>query len=684
MKKRLILLIVFCCFINQNTWSQDNVLREYNLMPWPKEIKSNSAKFLIDSNVTISIKGEEIQPRVRNAAINFLRRLANRTGVFIDNGFPLKDKTASIEISFSTTSNLSTNDDESYVLIVNENKITLNALSDVGALRGLETLLQLVSHNKDIFFFQGATINDEPRFVWRGLMIDVARHFQPIDVIKRNLDAMASVKLNVFHWHLTDDQGFRIESNVYPKLQELASDGLYYTQAQIKDVVAYASNLGIRVIPEIDVPGHASAILTAYPEYGSKDDYDYFIERYAGVFDPTLNPAKESTYEFLDNLFSEIAPLFPDEYFHIGGDENEGKHWNENKEIQKFKRQHKLKTNHDLQTYFNIRLEKILNKLGKKLMGWDEILTPSIPTTAVIHSWRGEHEGLKQSTLIEAAQKGYQAVLSAGYYIDRMLSVEHHYLVDPIGDAVLTKDERKRILGAEATMWSELVTPLTIDSRIWPRTAAIAERFWSPKTINDLSSMQKRLKIINYQLEELGINHIRNKAVILRKISKNEAIKSLDVLSKICEPLKIYSRNKGGTEYKTFSPFTLFADACSADAEDAIEFSKAVSLYISDESKENLYAINNFLTLWIENHEDFISINKNPNIAPLEPLSRNLSYASKILFEAITNKKITQIEHDKASAILLLLNEPVIDTELVIVESLKNLLNFCKTNYLMQ
>uniref|UniRef100_UPI0025ED6775 beta-N-acetylhexosaminidase n=1 Tax=Winogradskyella sp. TaxID=1883156 RepID=UPI0025ED6775 len=625
MKKRLILLIVFCCFINQNTWSQDNVLREYNLMPWPKEIKSNSAKFLIDSNVTISIKGEEIQPRVRNAAINFLRRLANRTGVFIDNGFPLKDKTASIEISFSTTSNLSTNDDESYVLIVNENKITLNALSDVGALRGLETLLQLVSHNKDIFFFQGATINDEPRFVWRGLMIDVARHFQPIDVIKRNLDAMASVKLNVFHWHLTDDQGFRIESNVYPKLQELASDGLYYTQAQIKDVVAYASNLGIRVIPEIDVPGHASAILTAYPEYGSKDDYDYFIERYAGVFDPTLNPAKESTYEFLDNLFSEIAPLFPDEYFHIGGDENEGKHWNENKEIQKFKRQHKLKTNHDLQTYFNIRLEKILNKLGKKLMGWDEILTPSIPTTAVIHSWRGEHEGLKQSTLIEAAQKGYQAVLSAGYYIDRMLSVEHHYLVDPIGDAVLTKDERKRILGAEATMWSELVTPLTIDSRIWPRTAAIAERFWSPKTINDLSSMQKRLKIINYQLEELGINHIRNKAVILRKISKNEAIKSLDVLSKICEPLKIYSRNKGGTEYKTFSPFTLFADACSADAEDAIEFSKAVSLYISDESKENLYAINNFLTLWIENHEDFISINKNPNIAPLEPLSRNLS-----------------------------------------------------------
>ena len=149
--------------------------------------------------------------------------------------------------------------------------------------------------------------------------------------------------------------------------------------------------------------------------------------------------------------------------------------------IQEFKRLHNLKTNHDLQTYFNIKLEKILKTFDKKLMGWDEILTPSLPTSAVIHSWRGAHEGLSQSSLIEAAQKGYQAVLSAGYYIDRMQSVEQHYAVDPIGEARLSTEERSRILGAEATMWSELVTPLTIDSRIWPRTAAIAERFWSPK-----------------------------------------------------------------------------------------------------------------------------------------------------------------------------------------------------------
>ena len=683
MKRRLILLILCFSFLIQNLWSQDEALGKYNLMPWPKEIKSNTAKFLIDSDVTISIKGEN-HPRVRNVAVNFLRRLANRTGVFIDNGFPVKNESASIEISFDTISNLTVNDDESYSLIVKEDKISIDAISDVGALRGLETLLQLVSYNEDNFFFQGVTIKDEPRFVWRGLMIDVSRHFQPVDVLKRNLDAMASVKLNVFHWHLTDDQGFRVESKVYPRLHEVAADGLYYTQEQIKDVVAYASNLGIRVIPEFDVPGHASAILAAYPELGSKDDYDYKVERFAGVFDPTLDPSKKVTYLFLETIFREIAPLFPDEYFHIGGDENEGKHWDENKEIQEFKKKHNLKDNHALQTYFNIRLEKILKKLGKKLMGWDEILTPSTPTTAIIHSWRGEHEGLEQSTLIEAAQKGYQAVLSAGYYIDRMLSVEHHYLVDPIGDAVLTKEERKRILGAEATMWGELVTPLTIDSRIWPRTAAIAERFWSPKNVNNVTNMRKRLKVINYQLEEFGIEHLRNKAVILRNISRNEDVKSLEVLSKICEPLKIYSRNKGGTEYKSFSPFTLFADACAADAEDALEFNNVVSLFIKGDNKENLNEVNNFLTLWVENHVDFIKINNNPNTKPLKSLSKNLSTASKLFLSILSDKKITLSEFNNMKALLTSLEEPFMDTELVIVSSLKKLLTHCKTNYLIQ
>ncbi|WP_405605686.1 beta-N-acetylhexosaminidase [Polaribacter sp. Asnod1-A03] len=673
MKK--IVFILFVAFFNLSLFCQNELNLKYNLMPWPQEIKENNSSFIIDENILISVLGDDKEQRVEKASVKFLRRLANRTGVFINNGFPVNDENASIKINFKSVSDLSIESDESYDLSIDKDQITINSKTDVGALRGLETLLQLVNFNDTGYYFEGVNIKDAPRFIWRGLMIDVARHFQPINVLKRNLDAMASVKLNVFHWHLTDDQGFRFESKRYPKLQELASDGLFYTQIQIKEIVKYASDLGIRVVPEFDVPGHASSILTAYPELGSKDNYDYSIERFSGVFDPTLNPTKEETYVFLENLFTEIAPLFPDKYFHIGGDENEGKHWDESKEIQDFKKQHNLKTNHDLQTYFNIRLEKILSKLDKKLMGWDEILTPSTPKTAVIHSWRGKHEGLAQSTLIEAAKKGYQSVLSNGYYIDRMLSVKEHYLVDPIADAVLTKEERKRILGAETTMWSELVTPLTIDSRIWPRTAAIAERFWSVKEINDLDDMERRLKVVNFQLEELGITHIRNRDVILRNISNHQENDALKTLSNLCEPLKVYSRNKEGTEYKTFSPFTLFADACIADAIEADAFNKLVAIKDFD-------AINNHLKKWSNNYTELEPIINYPNIKPLKELSKNLSITSKLLLNIITKKEINTNNIIELDALIVELKKTYADVELAVVDSFTDIIFYCKKTYL--
>ena len=679
--KRVLTIIMLSLFNYYYFYSQSSLIEKYNLMPWPQEINENSASFNIDEQLTIHISGEDAKQRVHNNAVQFLRRLANRTGIFIDAGFPIENKNASININFDAVSTLTTESDESYSLDIKKSRISINAKTDVGALRGLETLLQLVHFNKSNYYFEGVSVNDSPRFVWRGLMIDAARHFQPVDVIKRNLDAMASVKMNVFHWHLTDDQGFRVESKVFPRLQEVAADGLFYTQEQIKDVVKYASNLGIRVVPEFDVPGHASAILAAYPELGSKEDYNYNVERFSGIFNPTLNPSKEVTYLFLETLFREITPLFPDEYFHIGGDENEGKHWDGNEEIQEFKKKHNLKTNHDLQTFFNIKLEKVLKKLDKKLMGWDEILTPSTPTTAVIHSWRGKHEGLKQSTLIKAAKKGYQTVLSAGFYIDRVLSVDNHYNIDPIGNAVLTKDERKRILGAETTMWSELVTPLTIDSRIWPRTAAIAERFWSSKEVNDLDNMKKRLKVINFQLEELGITHIKNRDLILRNIANHKSIEALKTLSNICEPLKVYSRNKGGTEYKTFSPFTLFADACVPDAEDAVVFKKEVTLFLKSKDKNNLHNILTYLKKWSDNDAEFEKINQNPITNSLASLSKNVSQISKLLFDAFQNKKYTNEDLKNANTLLKKLKEPCQDIELVVVESLNQLNVFCKNNY---
>jgi hexosaminidase len=679
--KKILLFLLLLNYSN-NSIGQNEQMKQYDLMPWPKEISENPAKFLINSDITISINANDNKHRVRNAAINFLRRLSNRTGVFLKEGFPVDSGKGNIRITYHEVASLNIETDESYTLDISNNSILINAKTDIGAIRGLSTLLQLTKNDKTHNFFPGVSITDKPRFVWRGLMIDVARHFQPIDVLKRNLEGMASVKMNVFHWHLTDDQGFRIESKVYPRLQKFASDGLFYTQEQIKDVVTYADKLGIRVIPEIDVPGHASAILTAYPELGSKKEFTYAIERNSGIFNPTLDPTNKKTYEFLENLFTEIAPLFPDDYFHIGGDENEGKHWDENKRIQKFKQEHGLKTNHDLQNYFNIKLEKILSKLGKKLMGWDEIMTPNLPTTGVIHSWRGENEGLPNGgSLIKAAKKGYQTVLSNGYYIDRMLPVEHHYSIDPIGSIKLTKEERQRILGGEATMWSELVTPLTIDSRIWPRTAAIAERFWSQQEVKTIDLMKKRLKVVSFHLEELGITHITSRDVILRSMTNNQDISPLITLSKICEPLKIYKRNKGGTEYKSFSPFTLFADACVVNAEDAEIFNALTTKFIENQNESKSQLLQ-FLNVWANNHDMFSKLEKNPKINPLEELSENLSIVSKILLTSIKNKSINTTNLNLLKSALNTLQKPHVDIEVVITTSFWLLTKHCETNYL--
>ncbi|AMC11636.1 hypothetical protein Lupro_10320 [Lutibacter profundi] len=650
---------------------------DLNLIPWPREVNIRNGYFIINSNFTISVT-EISSKRVKVATTKFLQRLSGRTGIFMENGFAFnssKIKNPSLAITFNRIGKLEIYEDESYELKVSDTKIYIHANTDLGVIHALETLLQLMTISHDNYYFPKVTINDKPRFTWRGLMIDVARHFQPVDVLKRNLDAMAAVKLNVFHWHLTDDQGFRIESKSYPKLHELGSDGLYYTQSQIKEVVEYASNRGIRIVPEVDVPGHATAILTAYPEIGSKDTI-YNIERFSGIFHPTLDPTNEKTYEILGGLFGEIANLFPDKYIHIGGDENEGKHWNENENIQKFKKSHNLETNHDLQTYFNIRLERILAKSGKSIMGWEEIMTEKIPTSALIHSWKGVNEGVPAGqSLINAAKKGYKTVLSNGYYIDLLQPASAHYVVNPLPkNNTLTEIEKARILGGEATMWSELVTPLTIDSRLWPRTAAIAERLWSSEEINDVSNMYKRLEHVSFRLEELGITHIRNRDVILRNITNNQNIEALIKLTKVYEPLKIYTRNKGGVEYKSYSPFTLFADACTADASDAIVFNNLVNEYLTTKKTASKKEILIMLKDWAANYTLFLQIQKSsPILKTIAPLSKNLSAISKSLISILESKNKKKSDIENCTKLLIEIKKPVADVELVIYNSLKKL-----------
>ncbi|UTN03657.1 beta-N-acetylhexosaminidase [Flavobacterium bizetiae] len=667
---------------------------QLNLMPWPQSVVLNDGNFALNKNFKVNITGNP-NPRIFSGVTRFLRRLDGRTGIFFEQGFITKLNevpNASLQINCTKSGKIGLYEDESYHLDIKQNQITINATNDLGVLHGLETLLQMLQNNNNSFYFPSSKISDFPRFTWRGLMIDVSRHFQPVDVIKRNIDALAAMKMNVFHWHLVDDQGWRIEMKKHRKLIDVASDGMYYTQEEIKNIVKYADERGILVVPEIDVPGHGSAILTAYPEIGSKvitltggtsekniqgtAIATYGIERNAGIFSPTLDPSNPKTYQLLSEIFDEVCPLFPGAYFHIGGDENEGKDWDANPKIQEFMKKNKLANNHELQTYFTMQLVPMLKKHGKQLMGWEEILTKNMSKDAIIHSWRGPNEGvIAGQSLVDAVKKGYKTVLSNGYYIDLMYPIASHYLNDPMPKgANLTAEEKARILGGEATMWTELVTPTTIDSRLWPRTAAIAERLWSAEDITDVANMRKRLDVVSFRLEELGITHIRNKDVILRNITNDQNIASLYEFSNVCEPLKGYTRNKGGTEYQMYSPFTLFADACGPDAKDSLAFDDAVAQYLANKTPENKAKVAAFFNKWIALNKELVALSANaPLVQPILPLSKKLTDASQELLLVLDNKSTLKAD-DLKSLIEQCNSKDHADVELSVYASLKKLI----------
>ncbi len=612
------------------------------LMPEPKSVEVKPGFFSIRNDFSISVEGK-YDERILSESTRFLRRLDEQTGCFfLQQRVSGQSPQPELVIKIDRPGQVALQEDESYVLNVDQSGITLTASTDIGAVRGLETLLQLVQVNEGSYAFPVISISDAPRFAWRGLMLDVARHFMPLEAIYRNLDAMAAVKLNVFHLHLSDDQGFRFESETYPKLTGLASDGQFYTKQELRELVAYAGQRGIIVIPEIDVPGHATAILSVYPELASKDT-TYVLERFAGIFNPTLDPSNEEVYVFLSKLLAEFVEVFPAPYVHIGGDETTGKHWNQSPDIQAFMKKNGLKSNHDFHTYFNIRVQKILSDLGRKTMGWEEIMTPEMPKTALIHSWRGEFEGVVgKESLYAAAKAGYETILSNGYYLDLMQPLSKAYGVDPAPKAEnLTDEERTRILGGEICMWSELVIPQTIDSRLWPYSAAIAERFWSPEEVNDVADMYRRLDVVSLRLEQLGLMHLTSPERILRKLSTGEDVAPLRTLLSVVEPMKGYTRNPGGTMYTSFSPYTLWADAATADAKVAREFNQCVEAYIS--GAIGCEQIKADLGLWAVNHKEVAPlIQKAPVLKEIEKLSENLSKSATVGLETIAYLEANQ------------------------------------------
>lgn len=421
-----------------------------NLMPCPQQVTLNDGYYVLNPNVNVYVEGmsAERMSATLSRTETHLSRLSN----FYFAGFNVvknKDRADVVIVVLDKMGNHPQldeaaklprlGDDESYQLIINDAVISIQANSDFGAIHALTTLIQLVyGADKNIHkthaekAIQGLPmpklqIIDKPRFPWRGLLIDSVRHFIPIHTIKRQLDGMAAAKLNVFHWHLTDDQGWRVESKRYPKLHQMASDNLYYTQQEIKDVVTYASLLGIRVMPEIDVPGHASAIAVAYPELMAKK-MRYEMERQWGVFEPLLDVSNPNVYTFIDNLVAEFSLLFPDNYIHIGGDEVNPKQWLNNANIKRLMVKEKLADSEDLHHYFNKKIQSILTKHQRKMMGWDEIYHPDLPKEVVIQSWRG------LESINKFANHGYQGVLSTGFYIDQPQSSAYHYRNDPLAN----------------------------------------------------------------------------------------------------------------------------------------------------------------------------------------------------------------------------------------------------------
>ena len=645
-----------------------------NLMPVPATVVWKTGKLTASKNFAVAVKGQTDE-RLKAYVFRAMRRLEGRTVLELSREISADAANAQLLIETASTGNPipRLGDDESYNLEITDRQAKITAPTTVGAMRGLETFLQLLEGDQSGFYFPAVSISDRPRFIWRGLMIDSARHFQPMEVLKRNLDAMAAVKLNVLHWHLTEDQGFRVETRKFPELHQMGSDGDFYTQEQIREIIRYAADRGIRVMPEFDMPGHATAWLVSHPEIGSAPG-PYKIERKPGIFDPTMDPTNEKTYKLLEVFFKEMSALFPDAFIHIGGDENEGKQWTANPKIQAFMREKGIKDNHELQTYFNKRILKFLQKEGKTMMGWDEIFQPDLPKDVVIHSWRG------QKALAEAAKQGFQGVLSNGYYIDLMFPAAQHYAVDPIAaDTTLTAEEQKRVLGGEATMWSEWVSPETIDSRIWTRTAAIAERFWSPREVNQIDDMYRRLAVIDIQLEELGLTHRKNQQMLLRRLANNQDTTALQMLVSIIEPVKEYRRYRQRPQ-TMLSPLTGLIDAAQADAPKARIFNRAIDeMLVGKNAAENSAKLRSLLTEWQAAERDLQTVMENsPALAEAKQLASDFQNLNKIVLESLEalNKKQVQ-SADWRDAKLKIIDEiakPKAALEFAVVPGVKKLI----------
>ena len=575
------------------------------LMPAPSDARFAGTATAILTDVTVTLPANA-DPVLRSAADRLTRRLRDVRGPSsraLPAATPLDVR---VTCPCAPGSGLSLRADEGSTITIAGNAVEVRAETEVGVLRAFATLTQLAQAAPSGFTLPIGSISDRPRFAWRGLMIDVARHFQSVAALKRQIDAMELVKLNVLHLHLSDNEAWRIESVRYPRLHTVASGGEYYTQAQLRELVAYAAARGVRVVPEIDLPGHSRALAMAYPVVAS----DTLLPR-TSVIDPT----RESTYTFLTNLLTEVTALFPDPYFHAGADEVNDAQWTRNPAIVRYMRQHGLASARALQAAFTTRLHGIVQRLGKTMIGWDEMLAPDLPPNIVVQSWRSS------SWTTRAAQQGHDVIVSAGMYLDWLTPSDGLHRMDPFdmrafglsaADRValrgtrletsipegfvtdtllqLAASDERHVLGGEAAMWTELVTEEKLDAAIWPRTAAIADLLWSPRAsaappvVDRLESVPRtfdeRMRAVSNVLERVGVQHRTGPLAMRRRLAPANG-DALEVLATALEPVKYYAHNhKARGQSTPPQSFAELADALSPESEVATRFNRLARTWV--------------------------------------------------------------------------------------------------------
>ena len=498
---------------------------EPTIIPKPLTQKTSTGVFVLNSDVYLSY--DPTLKEVSSYLISFLEETYE---------YRLSSMKNSKKINLKIDDSIK--NDEGYELKVEKNDITIRAKNSKGAFYAVQSLLQLlpIQTKSNSIEIQCLEIKDEPRFKYRGMHLDVGRHFFSVDFIKKYIDLIARLKMNTFHWHLTEDQGWRIEIKKYPKLQEIAAfrnetlvghyndqphqfDGKkyggFYSQEQIKEVVAYANIRQVTIIPEIEMPGHSQAAIAAYPALGCTGEQVEVATKW-GVFDEVYCP-KESTFKFLEDVIDEVVALFPGKYIHIGGDEAPKTNWKKCAHCQKLIKKEGLKDEHGLQSYFIARMEKYINTKGKQIIGWDEILEGGLAPNATVMSWRGT------SGAIQAAKEGHDVILTPGSHcyfdhyqsdneneplaIGGFLPLEKVYHFNPIPEE-LSDQEASYVLGAQGNVWTEYMqTEKQVEYMAFPRVVALSEVVWSSPENKNYSDFINRLEQYQKRLDLLDVNY---------------------------------------------------------------------------------------------------------------------------------------------------------------------------------